>query len=507
MAYFYRFVLLLLFSSFSSLSSAYVLNIDPRVPLYPQIYQNCKGPNYDYGDLKSGLLTSTKRFWVSFKSGFNASGNCMEAFGVTCPIGTDTVELSNTGMAICRVTGCPENSSKQDGYCVCNSGYIEQGNSCVVKPPDDCEGLEQTCQTSKGQTAYFEMQSAPGAGFSATKACLPNPKYPKCSKGCTIESSIYVGYASNVDGKYYYGGEGKITGTVCFGSNGANGEEEVIEAEAPSTKCKPGEAEGWVSDKLVCIPPKSKESTLEYKTSDNGDGTNTETISTVKCENGVCTIKTEVSIKDGSLEPRGTTTTETKISEAEFCQKNPSNIVCRTPGSGTGTGTGTGTGSGSGSGTGDGSGSGTGTGSGDGSGSGTGEGEGEGKGSFGGSCTSGFTCEGDAAQCAIAKEQHRINCEQLREVDGSAIGGSGESADDLKAAADLITVERLDDTGLGWSRSCPADEEISLGFASGSLTIPFSKLCGILGSMASILLAITALGLLYWLVGGGGKKE
>ena len=85
--------------------------------------------------------------------------------------------------------------------------------------------------------------------------------------------------------------------------------------------------------------------------------------------------------------------------------------------------------------------------------------------------------------------------------------GGSDTTDGLKAAAQTITVETLDDTGLGWSRSCPADEEISLGFTSGSITIPFSKLCGILGAMANILLAITALGLLYWLVGGTNKQE
>ena len=296
-----------------------------------------------YSSASFALIPKSANYTISgFGSNSNAQSLCSaysaSQNGDRANVVGSTCEYKRSYAVSFSVTySCPSNSSPSGSQCICNSGYEEKNGQCEA--PDECDGLEETCHTAKGQTSYFEMQGVPGAGFSSSKACLPNPKYPKCSKGCTIESSIYVGYASNVDGKYYYGGEGKITGTVCSGSVGGNGEEDVVEAEPPSTKCKPGEFEGWAHDKLVCIPPKSKESTLEYEVSQNGDGTNTEKISTVKCENGVCTIKTEISIKDGSDEPRGTTTTETKISEAEFCQKNPGNIVCRTPGSGTGTGT------------------------------------------------------------------------------------------------------------------------------------------------------------------------
>ena len=175
----------------------------------------------------------------------------------------------------------------------------------------------------------------------------------------------------------------------------------------------------------------------------------------------------------------GTSTEEVEETEGEFCQKNPANPICTKSDSGNSKGEG------------------------------KGEGQEDGEGSeFGGSCDSDFTCTGDAIQCAIAKSQHQDSCKLFAPAPaGSVPDGTEEgSAQDLQNKAHVINVQTdLDYSGLGWNRSCPADEDFDIGIAGAKMTIPYSKLCVVLSPMSDITLAITALGLLVWLV--AGKKE
>ncbi|AIJ45427.1 hypothetical protein O987_06345 [Comamonas testosteroni TK102] len=136
------------------------------------------------------------------------------------------------------------------------------------------------------------------------------------------------------------------------------------------------------------------------------------------------------------------------------------------------------------------------------------------EGSFGGSCQSGFTCEGDALQCAQLKEQHKRNCEMMeKDTDANSLtnkalnGTDDKSADALKASAGQVNVgSTFDQSGLGWGSSCPADPEIQLNFGSqSSFTIPFSRICGPLGVLSLAGVGITLLGCGVWVL--GGKKE
>ena len=181
---------------------------------------------------------------------------------------------------------------------------------------------------------------------------------------------------------------------------------------------------------------------------DNLDGTKTQKESTVKCENGVCTITTSVTVydKDGNELNRGET--DRYLGEREFCRERPNTAVCDTgkevkpnPGEKPGE-------------------------DGDDWSPGKGDEDGEGgdeEGSeFGGSCDSDFTCTGDAIQCAIAKSQHQDSCKLFAPAPaGSVPDGTEEgSAQDLQNNAHVINVQTdLDYSGLGWNRSCPADED------------------------------------------------
>ena len=144
-----------------------------------------------------------------------------------------------------------------------------------------------------------------------------------------------------------------------------------------------------------------------------------------------------------------------------------------------------------------------------------GDANGDGKddsGSFGGSCDGGFTCEGDALQCAQLKEQYKHNCETMgKDKDANSLtnkalnGTDDKSADALKASAGQLNVgSTFDQSGLGWSHSCPADPRIPLGFggSNSEFTIPFSRICGPLGVLSLAGVGITLLGCGVWVLGG-----
>jgi len=121
------------------------------------------------------------------------------------------------------------------------------------------------------------------------------------------------------------------------------------------------------------------------------------------------------------------------------------------------------------------------------------DGDGKDKGKFGGSCGSGFQCEGDVLQCTMAREQHARNCSLFDDVtaesdlynaekgkDGDQTGAVSEGlGGDL---ANVVTAEPL----LG-SGSCLAD--FDLDFAGMQVTIPMAHLCPLLEGLGWLLVA------------------
>lgn len=108
------------------------------------------------------------------------------------------------------------------------------------------------------------------------------------------------------------------------------------------------------------------------------------------------------------------------------------------------------------------------------------------KNSFAGTCTqsqSSEQCDGDSVTCAIARAAYETACELQSSNTLSAIGESAASGSDPKASqfptaegnVTQIGVTSLDQSSF-LSGSCPADQAVSLPFAT-SLTIPWSRVC------------------------------
>lgn len=305
--------------------------------------------------------------------------------------------------------------------------------------------------------------------------------FPGCTRGCLGIVGGFTSAFQSDGGEWVTQGTAKFTGSTCDPSviNDLNSQAdpEYEPEDEPNLTEKPDCPNGFkgtVNGVSVCVPPKASEGLLEKEEKDNGDGTKTEKETKVKCENGVCEITTTTITKDTTSNTVvSSSSATTTVEKGKFCADNPTASACKDD-------------------------------------SNSEEGK---KGSFSGSCQAGFECDGDAAMCAIAIEQHKRACETLepakegiwKDIEAGTDSGSAEA---MKREAQTINISTsLNTSGYGLPRSCPADPVIELPFVSKTFSIPFSKACPILKTMSDVALLITALGLLVWLVAPKGKAE
>jgi hypothetical protein len=108
----------------------------------------------------------------------------------------------------------------------------------------------------------------------------------------------------------------------------------------------------------------------------------------------------------------------------------------------------------------------------------------------------------------MAREQHLTNCKLFKEDDGTSVYGKAKAGTDgfdpskMRETAEKINVGTFNQSGFGWSRSCPADPSIPLSFAGGAdLVIPFSRICGPLGLLSLAAVGLTLLASLVFVLG------
>lgn len=376
---------------------------------------------------------------------------------------------------------CPSNSIYSAGACVCDPGYVEEGGQCkYTSTGNSCNGLSDFCSSQKGQKINLE-----GKGQSSPPGCAADTSRPNCAMGCAGEEvGMGVSY-KNSNGDWMTGQEYRVTGGTCTLPQPSD----VPQKKESDCAGSVGEVNGV----RVCVPNQAATGDKTSKETNNSDGTTTNTETKTTCEKGVCTTTTTTTNKDASGNTTSTSSSSSSSSQSSYCAANKSSSVCaatngdKNPDSK------------------------------DGSDKGKDE-KCQGKdcedkpGKFEGSCMAGFTCEGDALQCAQAKEQHRRNCELFeKDTDSNSLtnkalnGTDDKSADALRARAGQVNVvSTFDQSGLGWSHSCPADTRIPLNFGgvSAEFSIPYSStICGPLGILSWAGVGITLLGSLVWVVG------
>lgn len=355
-----------------------------------------------------------------------------------------------------KLLACPENSNDSGGSCVCNPDFIEESGSCIPKPPPDpCELLDDMCSGSQGKTSAFSL-SGKKTGVSFT--CMSPLSFggdplPGCTKGCMAQVGGFTTAFQSDDGNWVTQGTAKYSGSTCDPSviNDLNSEadpeyepEENPETSNPPDPSCPGGFKGEVNGVSVCVPPKGSSGVTELEEKDNGDGTKTNTKTEVKCENGKCEVtKTSTTTNTQTNSTVSSSSTTTTVEKSAYCSQNKTTAACKNE-----------------------------------------KGEEEGNGKFGGSCSAGFTCEGDALQCAIAKEQHKRNCEMSDDLlktdeykawqtakawDGKSVTGN------LPGNREHTISLNVGDDFIG-SGSCPSDKTIEIPYGL-FFTIPFSAMC------------------------------
>jgi len=348
MAYFYRLIVGLFVSLFVCAGSAHA-----AFPASPVFSCNAGGAGRAHvtASASTRLACAEALYALGLSQGWTAPGQCVSESGWFLTCGSSGSQVNQGGVTS---YSCPSNASLSGASCSCSSGYAEQASSCVVdEPPNPCSNFGQLLSSYHGSVQMVKGQ---------TSACMG---------GCEVN------FKSGYQGADLYGAgsDGVMRGWVPIGqlqSADAVGTcgtptapvvEPVPDAELPP----PGTCPGTVNGIAVNVPCSSTE-TNNTSTSQETDGAGNTTSKTVakstSCNAaGACTTTvTTTTTVNGSSSIATKSTTQSK---GEFCAGNPGSKEC---------------------------------------------GDGEGS-SFGGSCGAGFVCDGDALQCAMAKEQHKRACE------------------------------------------------------------------------------------------------
>ncbi len=107
-----------------------------------------------------------------------------------------------------------------------------------------------------------------------------------------------------------------------------------------------------------------------------------------------------------------------------------------------------------------------------------------------------ITCEGDAVQCSMAREQYKRQCEFFEKTSDETTVAGQAKVDGVEGGADhpgknastqaLGTFDQTDIIG----GACPADRVLGAGVIG--VTIPFSQLCSPAEKLGILLVAWTA---------------
>lgn len=120
------------------------------------------------------------------------------------------------------------------------------------------------------------------------------------------------------------------------------------------------------------------------------------------------------------------------------------------------------------------------------------------EGMFGGSCSAGFICEGDAVQCAMAKKQHESLCalmennsaeSQLYDSEKAKTGNvTGDNPNNGSVALGSGLFDYSSALGGG---SCIPDKSITV--MGTAINLPFSSICPWLAVLGNLLVAVSSL--------------
>lgn len=458
--------------------------------------------------------------WATWRAEWN-TGACR--IWVTHPTAAPNGQYNGSvAMADVPSGSCPAHSVAVSGGCQCDTGYIEQGGSCVPKPPECNAGevFSEGSQRPLGMGENFNDLSA------ASRAAI-GQRLPTCAgNGCALApdqayggNGVYAGrlgnaWTLNVSQVSYTGGRCTPSDKdIALEQEWMNSRENDL---APST-CPTGQGPGTINGTSVCMPYGSVAGASGTSSSSSGTTTTGGTGGTTGSGDGSGTGATIIGT-DGPSNSSDTTITS--------CNGTTCTTTTTSQGSAQG---GTGTGAG-----------GTGTG-----GTGTGTQEcakaaasgasapaggatctntttttqpqtefcskpenkknvacvnDKGQSRFGGTCAAGFTAQSDDAVVnAMAEETFRQNC-KVNPADSETTLAAAErvktgdqtttNPNNTSVSISPSSIDTSD--ALGGGSSCIADKAITV-FGGVSVVVPFSKYCEGFSMLGALLVGLSFL--------------
>lgn len=413
---------------------------------------------------------------------------------------------------------CPPNSTGTYPDCKCSAGYFERpvdGSMQCVKPEDRTP--EQLCNdlAAVWNSTFTADRSGRVAGnltdFHDGAVVCRETEWDGGQVACKHRFTGDFGFSDDA-GKYWVNGWSialdssdlqEAGGSLsCSAADDGSGGPKDPKANDRPKDCENG-YKGTVNGVELCIEAWTGETEgVDWTRTNDAEGNETDSKTTVTCKGDQCTVKEEKTTK----KPGGGTTTTTTVAEnvnrQGYCAKNPEASICGRKEDDSGGSKGQGGKGGSGGG---------------------GKGEGEGickenpdspmckKSTFGGSCAASFSCDGDAIQCAIGKEQHIRACQLF---------------DDETPESQLYEAEKAKDKNRDVTESLPGNETVDvsgklsrenvLGGAScisdlsvtvwgSEVSLPLSRICPALGYLGWILVSVASLAA-FRIVSGSNKE-
>jgi len=361
---------------------------------------------------------------------------------------------------------CPPPAVLSGSSCVCPAPLVEVGGACESPQPDRAACWNWSLSNSLPGGELVTTQRLQGNIAYDAQFCVPIPPGYDISagKGCkvTFDKQSAVNFGTDASPNWVSEGE------FDFASNGNTvdqsctlGPGETPKPAPPKEKCPSGFT-GTVNGVEVCVNKRPDsgvgDDTKETEENNGTDTKKTKTDSRTECKNGVCTTTTTTTTTTtNNSTGASTTTSNTTVStqgQKGFCAENPGVKICD-----------------------------------------TGEDDGS---AFGGACGSGFTCEGDAIQCAIAQEQHRRACKLFDDTSEesqlyqSNKGKEGNQTTNLPGNETVNIAGRIDSSdALGSSAAGIADLNVTV--LGQSISLPFSMLNPYLAALGNVLLAVSFL--------------
>lgn len=376
--------------------------------------------------------------------GVTPEAACSQAVGLPACQGWTIISSSLVSPIYCTATSSTSVLNANGNPVV--TTYLEEYTVSFFEPPPPPP--PSPCPAAGVSTPGITGLNWFGIGFPLPSFLCINSCQYSITSGSAAKSTLGVSFSK------WYAIAGNSLGTSCTTTSA------VSNADLEQGCLKNGESFITFNGVTTCVAPASPGAEPVTKTSSGSTSSISTTASgvssttTLNQDNSVSYGDNNVTTTTTVINPDGSKQTETKTETIDdYCQKNPTDKVCKRSDS-----------------------------------------------SFGGSCSA-FTCDGDAIQCAIAREQHQRNCTLYdTSTSLSDLGNQvATDSDPLKLSHPALPANRLTvnlssslDTSKNFTASCPADKIVMV--QGQEITIPFSKLCPYLQFMGAVVVAFSLLG-------------